>query len=312
MVNVPHLILQMSSSILFSRITTITIIACVFSVVSIFLAITAYKFKKSLLDYPKLCVIDMKIKCDDIGHLEAVEFHKKISNRRFGIKREISKLVEMPQDKVEFLKPVQDANGARILFYIESKYVSEANDIFKVFENGKNDECLVQIFSRKWNFESQSLVIDSIDCKTVNLQENKEFNKRRDDAGATETREGLQMKHRNVNSKHVRMDSTISTPDRDSSVAADLGLLTSEDTSNFQRKTKTKSKKGSKTKSNSKTSKGGETQLAEMQMQMQTGIVDKIDDVQDSDESRESSDNDESSKSSQQSDDDGIKYNFDD
>ena len=132
--NIPQLILQIVYLFLTlgSSVSTITIIAMIFSLLSIILSIFNYVSSSLLIECETITVIVMDVLSQQLANTQPRKFRKLIVQHRKPICRELSKIIEVDKGLIELLTPIQNQTGTKLTFYIRN---NDSSDIKKVASN---------------------------------------------------------------------------------------------------------------------------------------------------------------------------------
>ena len=121
--NIPQLILQIIYLILTSgvdSVSLVTVVAMIFSTISIVLSAFKYKLSSLLLECETITVIEMNIESQQLGHTQSRKFRKLIVHHRKPICNELGKIIGVDKDLIEILTPIQTNTGAKLTIYIRN------------------------------------------------------------------------------------------------------------------------------------------------------------------------------------------------
>ena len=119
--NVPQLILQLIYLISIAEsFSLVTIIAMIFSTISIVLSLFNYKLSSLLLECEAITVIEIDVESKQLGHTSAKKFRQLILHHRKPICNELGKIIGVDKRLIEILTPIQTNTGARLTFYIRN------------------------------------------------------------------------------------------------------------------------------------------------------------------------------------------------
>ena len=117
--NVPQLLLQIIYSIVSKSVTYVTIIAALFSLVSIILSVFEHISASLLLKTESVTIIRLDVISQDIGRLRYKEFDD-LTNYRRVITRQLSRVIDVDFRVIELLLPTQTKDGVTLTFHIRS------------------------------------------------------------------------------------------------------------------------------------------------------------------------------------------------
>ena len=140
--NIPQLILQIVYLILTEEsgsIGSITILAMIFSILSIILSIFDYKSSSLLLECEAITVIVMDIQSTQLANTQPRKFYKLIVHHRKPICRELSKIIGVDKGLIELLTPVQTKTGTKLTFYIRNNDSSDKTVASNMVDTIKNE-----------------------------------------------------------------------------------------------------------------------------------------------------------------------------
>ena len=120
--NIPQLILQIIYLILTSEssISPITIIAMIFSLLSIVLSVFNYKLSSLLIECEAITVIEINVESKQLANTRPRRFRKMIVHHRKPICRELSKIIFVDKRLIEILMPIQTTTGCKLTVYIRN------------------------------------------------------------------------------------------------------------------------------------------------------------------------------------------------
>ena len=177
--NIPQLFLQLVYSIVFNNITAITIVASIFSIISIILSFLEYSFTRSILNSQSVSVIKLEITSQDIGNLSKSAFCNNIRNKRYHIEYEMSKLMLIDQSKIEYCRPVQHHTGVNLTFLFACNDSIQSSVIISSFKQQCEDGNMMKILFQYWQKNCSSIktypVIESIETKSFDAEAQKEY-----------------------------------------------------------------------------------------------------------------------------------------
>ena len=117
--NIPQLILQIIYTILTSSFSEVTLIAGIFSILSIILSIFEHSSVKMLLNIESTTIICIDIISRGISRMSRYEF-KQLSCHRSVITNEMHKVLNVDFRLIELLQPIQTKDGVTLTFHIRS------------------------------------------------------------------------------------------------------------------------------------------------------------------------------------------------
>ena len=167
----------------------ITIFSMVFTTISIILSIFEYCFTcKNKTKKDCVSIVQFKVESSDFQSMTYPQFCAKIVYRRMGIIGTIGKLLAMPSQNIERLKPVHYTKGVFFTFLI---YSSPSHPFVKIkaeLENSIKDKTLQRELNKIFNFsdgvkiskfdtlisleEYNSMHMETVNSDLVNLKRN--------------------------------------------------------------------------------------------------------------------------------------------
>ena len=102
-----------------NNISAITIIAMIFSIVSIITSIFDYKSSSFFIKCESVTVIEMNIKSRQLANTQARKFQKIIVHHRNPICKELAKIIRIDWRLIE-ITPIQTNTGAELIFHIRN------------------------------------------------------------------------------------------------------------------------------------------------------------------------------------------------
>ena len=117
--NIPQVILQITYSILTRSFSEVTVIAGIFSILSIMLSVFEHASVKMLLNIESTTIISIEVKSRGISQMSRQKF-KKFSCHRSIITNEMHKVLDVDYRLIELLQPIQTKDGVRLTFHIRS------------------------------------------------------------------------------------------------------------------------------------------------------------------------------------------------
>ena len=142
--NIPQLIIQGIYIGLTGNFNDITIIAMIFSIISIISSIFDYQSSSLFIQCESITVLEMNIRSKEIRDLPRKSFGQLITHHRKPICNELAKVLCMNWRLIELLMPIQTSFGAKLICYIRNNDVSDENfgetivdTIRKVIDSGE-------------------------------------------------------------------------------------------------------------------------------------------------------------------------------
>ena len=125
--NIPQVVLQVVYLIFTgdSNISAITILAMIFSVLSIILSVFSCISSSLLIECEAITVIVMDIQSQQLAKSQPKNFRKLIVHHRKPICHELSKIIEVDKGLIEILMPIQTKNGAKLTIYVRNNDSSD-------------------------------------------------------------------------------------------------------------------------------------------------------------------------------------------
>ena len=153
--NIAQLILQIVYLVLIeeSHSSAITIVAMIFSVLSIILSIFTYVSSKLLIECEAITVIVMDIQSSQLANTQPRKFRKLVIHHRNPICRELSKIIQVDKGLIEILMPIQTNTGTTLTFYIrnnDSSHKKIASNIVNTIKTGVNTGSLAKVKCLGW------------------------------------------------------------------------------------------------------------------------------------------------------------------
>lgn len=110
----------------------VTVLSLIFTLVSITLSVCEYCLSKYLLNTSAFVMIELEFECNDLKHMRKSEFkHKIMFKNKSKFVSEIARLLKVPSNEIELLKPIHTKNGAIFAFNIEGKLL-DLKPIFQI------------------------------------------------------------------------------------------------------------------------------------------------------------------------------------
>ena len=127
MENIPQLIVQIFYIILTknSNISAITLIAMIFSVISIVSSVFNFISSSLFLKCEAITLIEMNIESKQLGNTQRTKFGRMIVHHRIPICEELSKIIDVNSQLIEILMPIQTKTGAKLIFFIRNDSTDE-------------------------------------------------------------------------------------------------------------------------------------------------------------------------------------------
>ena len=118
--NLPQLIIQIIYLVLTIErgISVITLIAMIFSTVSIISSIFAYHLSTLLLQCESITLLKMNIESKQLSNANSKQFGQIIVHNRIPICLELSKIIRVDSRLIEILIPIQTKTGCQLTIYI--------------------------------------------------------------------------------------------------------------------------------------------------------------------------------------------------
>ena len=147
--NIPQFIIQILYSFLYSNISVniITIIAMIFSFLSIILTFFEFSTKKYLFETESGIRIKMEINSKEISNMTRTQFIKRIEYKRYSISNEIAKILSIDFNTIELLKPIPSPKGAILIFDIhihQSDINTRKTNVLNTLSSDENTERIGQ------------------------------------------------------------------------------------------------------------------------------------------------------------------------
>ena len=138
--NIPQFVIQILYSFIYNNISIniITIIAMIFSFLSIILTFFEFSTKQYLFKTENGIIIKMEINSKEIEIMTRTQFIKRIEHKRYSISNEIAKILSIDFNTIELLKPIPSSKGVILIFHIQT-HVENAKKL-KVFNTLSSDE----------------------------------------------------------------------------------------------------------------------------------------------------------------------------
>ena len=151
--NVAQLILQIVYLVLIGEsnstgISEITIVAMIFSILSIILSVFNYMSSKLLIECETITIIVMDIQSQQLANTQPKKFRRLIAQRRKPICQELSKIIQVDKGLMEILMPIQTNTGTQLTFYIRNNHSSDkkvASNIVKTIKTGINSGSIARV-----------------------------------------------------------------------------------------------------------------------------------------------------------------------
>ena len=149
--NIPQVVLQIAYSILTgqsSSISVITILAMIFSVLSIILSVFNYKSSSLLIECETITVIVMDVQSQQLANTPPKTFRQLIVHHRYPISYELSKIIEVNKRLIEILIPIQTKTGTKLTIYIRNNDSSDkkfASNIVNIIKNEIDSGSLTKV-----------------------------------------------------------------------------------------------------------------------------------------------------------------------
>ena len=134
-----------------NELTTITIFASVFSILSIALSVFDYVSASLLLNTETVLIIKLELASKQLVRLPMSTF-RKIVNHRYAIVRQLSKVIDVDVQLIELSIPVQTKDGISLTFYIHGEMQQkDAYAIRKLLVAQVKSGYLSKAFCDVWN-----------------------------------------------------------------------------------------------------------------------------------------------------------------
>ena len=132
-----------------SSVSPITIMAMIFSTISIILSVFIYKLSSLLIECEAITVIEMDIVSPQLGNAPFEEFRNIIVHHRNAICFQLSKIIRIDSRIIEILMPIQTNNGATLIFYIrnDSSDQNVGSTIVKTIQTAIDSGLMAQVTS---------------------------------------------------------------------------------------------------------------------------------------------------------------------
>ena len=152
--NIPQLILQAFYVILSqeSNISPVTIIAMIFSIISIVLSAFNYTLSSLLIKCEAITFVQMDIESQQLGNMQSKIFGKIIVHQRKPICRQLSKIIDIDKKLIEILMPIQTNTGAKLVFFIRNNSHDQnlGSNIVDTIRNALDSGELAQVKFLSW------------------------------------------------------------------------------------------------------------------------------------------------------------------
>ena len=133
--NVPQLILQSIYISLTGTSNYITIVAMMFSIISIISSIFNFKSASLLLNCESITIIETKVESQQIANMQPEEFRQTIVHHRSPIRHEFAKIISVDARIPELLMPIQTNMGTNFTFYIRNTDANQGPTIIRTIGN---------------------------------------------------------------------------------------------------------------------------------------------------------------------------------
>ena len=98
----------------------ITILSLIFTLISITISVAEYFLSKSLLKANEFVMIELEVECKDFERMSRDTFRDRvIFENKYHFVAKIARTLKLPQNEIEFLKPIHTAKGAMFAMNIE-------------------------------------------------------------------------------------------------------------------------------------------------------------------------------------------------
>ena len=154
--NIPQLALQIIYLVLTAELETnvspITIIAMIFSSISIISSVFDYKSSSLFIKCETITLVEMDIESRDLAATKSKKFQQIIVHHRIPICHELSKIIFIDSRLIEILMPVQTKTGAKLIFHIRNNSNDKniVSDSVKIITKEINSGQLAKVFFNVW------------------------------------------------------------------------------------------------------------------------------------------------------------------
>ena len=142
--NIPQLIIQAIYIGITENFNEITIMAMIFSIISIISSIFDYQSSSLFIQCESITVLEMNIESKELSDLPRKNFRQMITHHRNPICGELAKVFCMNWKLIEMLIPIQTNFGAKLIVYIRNNDINDENfgstivdTIGKVIDSGE-------------------------------------------------------------------------------------------------------------------------------------------------------------------------------
>ena len=118
--NVPQMILQIFYIVLTGISNYITIVALMFSIISIISSIFGYKSSSLVINCESITIIEISIESQQVANTQPKKFRRMVVHHRNPICREFAKIMSVDARIIEILMPIQTNTGTNFIFSIRN------------------------------------------------------------------------------------------------------------------------------------------------------------------------------------------------
>ena len=152
--NIPQLALQISFLILSkqSSISAITLMAMIFSLISIVSSIFSYKSSSMLIKCETITLIEMDIESTQLANLQSQQFRQMVVHHRIPICIQLAKIIHINPRLIEILIPVQTTTGVKMTLYIRNNDHDSPETMVNLIVNQSHSGALANVCKVKMVF----------------------------------------------------------------------------------------------------------------------------------------------------------------
>ena len=123
----------------------ITILSMSFTIVSILISIFEHKMKTKFLNKGCVIVSRFSVESQELAHLTKIQFDSRVVFKKSAAVHSIAKCVELNQDQVERLVPLQHKHGATVTFIMELNDQKHFQNVTDLLGQAINDKSLDKV-----------------------------------------------------------------------------------------------------------------------------------------------------------------------
>ena len=150
--NIPQLILQLIYLIITieSNISPITIMAMIFSTISIVSSIFDYKLSSLLIECESITVIEMDVESKQLRNASIQQFRRIVIHHRNVVQQEMAKIIGVDWRLIEILIPIQTRKGCKLTLYIRNNDSTDeeknlSSSVVNIIKNEIESASLAQV-----------------------------------------------------------------------------------------------------------------------------------------------------------------------